>query len=68
MGLFGSGHLRRQITAMGEELASLQKEIAAMRTENSEIKKQLSDRESATRDARDAKKKVDQTTLELTWV
>ena len=60
MGLFGSGHLRRQIAAMGEELTSLQKEIATVRAENSDIKKQLSDRESTTRDVRDAKKKTDQ--------
>ncbi|MGC6416848.1 MAG: hypothetical protein ACON3Z_07010 [Bradymonadia bacterium] len=60
MGLFGSGHLRRQIAAMSDELTSLQGELSALRSDHGEIKKQLNDKDAAIRESRDAKKKTEQ--------
>jgi archaellum component FlaC len=59
MGLFGSGHLRRQIQAMTDELDAIKTDLGSARAENGELKKQLSDRDSVTREARDHKKRVD---------
>ena len=60
MGLFGSGHLRRQIAAMSDELTSLQGELSALRSDHGEIKKQLNDKDALIRESRDAKKKTEQ--------
>ena len=59
MGLFGSGPLRRQIQIMADELEDIRREMEKVRSSNSDLKKQVADRESATRDAKDSKKKVD---------